>query len=451
MRVEEVNFDGIVGPTHTYSGLSYGNLASLKSKNSVSNPREAALQGLEKMLLLFRMGFMQGIIPPQERPYLPILRQIGFCGSDKKILAKVSNEYPELFTACCSAASMWTANAATISPSIDSADSLLHITPANLSSKFHRSFEHQTTSKALKAIFSDENYFVHHPILPQNQAFSDEGAANHTRFCKTYGESGLHLFVYGREAFSTSTLHSLKFPARQTLEASQAIARLHQIPSEKVIFAQQNPKAIDAGVFHNDVISVGNTSFFLYHELAFVETHQVVDTISEKMENYCNSELFTICVEEKAISLKDAVTSYLFNSQILSNKTGMILLAPLECSETAHVKQFLESLPSIPNCPIKNVQYINLKESMLNGGGPACLRLRIVLNEQELKKMNSKVLINETLYQQLVEWVKRNYRDRLASCDLNDPHLFDESESALDELTKILNLGNIYSFQTIIP
>ncbi|MGA8031441.1 MAG: N-succinylarginine dihydrolase, partial [Casimicrobiaceae bacterium] len=44
-----MNFDGIPGPTHNYSGLAQGNLAAERNAQQVSNPREAALQGLEKM------------------------------------------------------------------------------------------------------------------------------------------------------------------------------------------------------------------------------------------------------------------------------------------------------------------------------------------------------------------------------------------------------------------
>ncbi len=41
----------------------------------------------------------------------------------------------------------------------------------------------------------------------------------------------------------------------------------------------------------------------------------------------------------------------------------------------------------------------------------------------------------------------RRYRDRLAESDLADPKLIGESRTALDELTRILQLGNVYPFQ----
>ncbi len=46
----EINFDGIVGPSHNYAGLSLGNLASARNAGAVSRPRDAALQGLAKDL-----------------------------------------------------------------------------------------------------------------------------------------------------------------------------------------------------------------------------------------------------------------------------------------------------------------------------------------------------------------------------------------------------------------
>ena len=48
----EFNFDGLVGPSHNYAGLSFGNVASFSNVKSASNPKQAALQGLAKMRAL---------------------------------------------------------------------------------------------------------------------------------------------------------------------------------------------------------------------------------------------------------------------------------------------------------------------------------------------------------------------------------------------------------------
>ena len=223
----EANFDGLVGPTHNYAGLSWGNVASKSSVRSVSSPKEAALQGLAKMKQLADRGYVQGVLPPHERPHIPTLRALGFEGTDARVLEQAAKASPSILAAVSSASSMWTANAATVSPSADTADHRVHFTPANLSAKFHRSIEHRVTGRSLKAVFADESYFAHHPALPSVSHFGDEGAANHTRLCAGYGEPGVELFVYGQIAFNEQAPAPGKYPARQTLEASQAIARLH--------------------------------------------------------------------------------------------------------------------------------------------------------------------------------------------------------------------------------
>lgn len=444
----EVNFDSIVGPTHHYGGLSYGNVASMEHQYSVSNPKAAALQGLEKMKFLHDQGVKQGVLPPHERPDFQTLRSLGFLGSDSEVLKKASEESPELFIACCSAASMWSANAATITPSADSTDGRVHITPANLSTYFHRSIEHRTTTTILKKIFPNPSFFKHHEILPESSYFSDEGAANHNRFCSSYEDQGIQLYVYGRQAFRKNTLTPHKFPARQTLEASQAIARIHQTDPDRVIFAQQNPVAIDAGVFHNDVISVANETVFFYHELAFVDTERVITEIQDKLSTYCHIRPILIQVPTNRISLEEVVSSYLFNSQIVTlDNRSMLLLAPIECETSVNVKKFLGEIVQNPENPIQTVHFINLRESMANGGGPACLRLRVVLTSEELHATNQNVLMNQELYEQIKGWINRHYRDRLLPSDLSDPQLFEENRRALDELTQILHLGVLYDFQ----
>src|SRR5208337_2119308 len=153
-------------------------------------------------------------------------------------------ENPLLLAACYSSSSMWAANAATVSPSADTADARVHFTPGNLVSQFHRSIEAEFTAAVFKLLFKDERVFAHHPPLPSSLHFSDEGAANHTRLCGKHGQPGTEIFAYGRAAFDPSERGPAHFPARQTLEASQAIARLHQVESAGTVFARQNPEAI---------------------------------------------------------------------------------------------------------------------------------------------------------------------------------------------------------------
>ena len=445
--VREVNFDGLVGPTHNYSGLAVGNVASMSHGGLVSNPKEGALQGLLKMKSLMDAGYAQGVLPPQQRPDIGALRDLGFSGSNSDVLARAAKEAPQLLRAVCSASSMWTANAGTITPSIDALDSRVHFTPANLQSSFHRYLEPQTTGRVVQAIFRDEQHFAHHPVLPATPAFSDEGAANHTRLCGEYGEPGVHLFVYGRQAFGdvgSSEREPTRFPARQTLEASQAIARQHGLTQAQTVFAQQHPDAIDAGVFHNDVIAVGNGPVLLYHEMAFWDEEGTLDELRAKM----STPLIPVRVPLEAVSMEDAVASYLFNSQLLSNPDGtMTLVVPGECQEREAVWNTLQNHLLAGNNPISEVIVKDVKQSMRNGGGPACLRLRVVLTDAERAALTGRVLLNATLYDDLTAWVNRHYRDRLAPDDLADPQLAEESLTALDELTQLLKIGSVYPFQ----
>lgn len=444
MNAYEVNFDGLVGPTHNYSGLSYGNMASESNVKQTSNPKDAALQGLKKMKTLHDMGFKQGVLPPQERPCIDTLRALGFTGSDQRVLADAAVKEPVILAAASSASCMWTANAATVSPSADTADGRVHFTAANLNAKVHRAIEHETTTKILKTIFSNEQYFTHHPALPGVAQLGDEGAANHTRFCNEYDQPGVEFFVYGREAFRKNAPAPAKYPARQTLEASRAIARLHGLASDRVVYAQQKPSTIDAGVFHNDVIAVGNQDVLFFHEEAFENPHQIIDEIDRKL---LETHLVPVMVTNHDVSVEDAVRSYLFNSQLLSHDDGyMTLVVPQECRNVPSVSNYLDALVTM-NTPIKQVKVFDLKQSMQNGGGPACLRLRVALKENELKAVNSGVLLTDSLYDVLVGWVERHYRDRVSPEDLADPSLLVESRTALDELTRILHLGDIYPFQ----
>jgi succinylarginine dihydrolase len=446
MSAYEMNVDGLVGPTHNYGGLSYGNVASQSNSQAVSSPKEAARQGLGKMKALMDMGFKQGVFAPQERQDVAALRSLGFTGTDAEVIAKAARESMPLLAAVSSASSMWTANSCTVSPSADTADGRVHFTAANLNCKFHRSIEHPTTSRVLRAMFNDEQHFAHHAALPAVGQFGDEGAANHTRFCKGYGEAGVEFFVFGRSAFDSRFPAPQRYPARQTLEACQAVARLHGLSDDGVVYAQQNPDVIDQGVFHNDVISVGNGEVLFYHQDAFLDTDKVLAELGDKLARR-GGNFQPVRVPRDAVSVDDAVRSYLFNSQLLTREDGgMLLIVPEECRNNANVWNYLSELTR-GNGPIREVKVFDLKQSMQNGGGPACLRLRVALNERELAAVNPGVVMTPTLFDTLNAWVDKHYRDRLTESDLADPQLLIECRTALDELTRILKLGSVYPFQ----
>ena len=441
--IREFNFDGLIGPTHNFAGLSYGNKASAKHKLKASSPRQAALQGLAKMKTMADLGIGQAILPPLRRPRFEFLRELGFCGSNEQLLEQSHAVDPALLATCYSASNMWTANAATVSPSNDCSDGRLHLSPANLSSTLHRSIEHPSTSRLLNSIFSDQQHFAVHPALPSQAGLRDEGAANHTRLCSPNAENptaGLEIFVYGVNPLNQNSTAPKTFPARQTKLASESIARLHQLDPADTFFLQQNPDAIDAGVFHNDVISVGNQNVLLCHEFAFVDQANQLQRIRGRFKRNFEHPLHVVEFSGAELPLFCAVESYFFNSQLVTRPDGgMTMVAPLESKNNRSAQQCIDRLIAEEN-PVDQIQFVDLRQSMNNGGGPACLRLRVAMNDAEAAAMHQGVLFSDRLHGQLVDWVERHYRKQLSDADLLDPSLFEEVERALVELAKILNL-----------
>ncbi|MEM6554660.1 MAG: N-succinylarginine dihydrolase [Pseudomonadota bacterium] len=441
----EVNFDGLIGPSHNYGGMSDGNLASQTNAGDVSNPREAALQGLEKMRLLVRAGFVQGVIPPLERPNLSVLRDAGFLGTDAEVITQAAQSTPRLLKVAYSASSMWTANAATVSPSADTMDGKLNLTVANLSSMLHRSLEHDDTWTTLTMIFEEVGVYNDPPTfddpfdvglaLSMHTDFSDEGAANHVRLCAEHGAQGVELFVYGREAGESVT----GFPARQTRLASEAVARSHGLRPERTVFARQSAKAINAGAFHNDVVCVGTLDTLFFHEHAFEDTAGLLNDLRTASDGLF--ELKPVMVPDAEVPLDDAIKSYLFNSQLLQwpGEDRLVLLAPTETQDTDSTRAYCERLVQ-GNGPIGRVQYVDVRQSMRNGGGPACLRLRVVMTPEERAACHQGVLLDEARIDALQAVVRKTYRDRLSSADLADPNFAEECVTARTELLRVLDL-----------
>lgn len=445
MNSYEVNFDGLIGPTHNYSGLSHGNLASQSHAAMVSYPKAAALQGIGKMRSLIALGYRQGFFLPQVRPDIGVLRQLGFSGSPLQVLENVAAEAPHLLSMVYSASSMWAANAATVTPSADTADNKVHFTAANLVTTVHRAIECQQTTHCLATVFADKDYFKVHGPITAHPTFGDEGAANHNRLCAAYGDKGIGLFVHG-DADSNNEPAPTRFPARQMLAASRAVARQHGVLDDSV-FLQQNPAAIDGGAFHNDVVAVSNGPVLFYHEAAFVSApeNRAFAQIKSKVPNFT-----PICVPASKVSLDDAIRSYLFNSQLLASPNGemteMILVAPLECQEVESVRDYLQSLSRDDSKPIRDVVFVDVRQSMSNGGGPACLRLRVVLNEAELAAVDQRFIATDPLLDQLEAWVNSFYRDEVRPQDLIDPAFMEESMRALKALEVAIGVPGFYPF-----
>src|SRR5260370_24783993 len=425
----ECNFDGLVGPTHHYGGLSHGNPASIQNRSLISYPRLAVRQGLAKMRCLVELGVGQALVPPLHRPQLKMLRRVGFTGDDQQLLEMDWRDAPELLFGSFSASGMWTASVVTVAPSCDTSDGRVHFTPANLIANLHRASEAKETANLWQTLFPNPELFVHHPPLPRTLAFGDEGAANHGRLVGRTEQRGIHLFVYGREYFRhTSPTHSSQ---RQTLEAAQAIARLHQLGSEQLFFAQQDPESIEAGAFHNDVIATTHNELLLYHQKAFVASEPLIERLSATFAKTQGRELCAIKIDQ--FSLNEAVASYFFNSQIVTAADGtMVLIAPEESQHIAVVHETIQQLQSDPRCPISRALFLNLRESMKNCGGPACLRNRIVLNAKECAAVPQRVFLNKQSFVDPEHWPHQPYLESLLLRAFPDLLFLNEVEAALD-------------------
>ncbi len=392
----EINFDGLIGPTHNYAGLSLGNIASAAHGGQVSRPRAAALQGLAKMRANMELGLRQGFLLPLPRPNSALLRKLAIDEMADRALR----------AAAWSASAMWTANAATVSPAPDTLDGRCHLTPANLSSMLHRAQEWPDTKRQLDIAFADRAHFVVHEALPA--ALGDEGAANHMRLCEGHGGAGVEIFVYGRSGGP--------YPARQHEQASRAVARLHGLDPQRTLFIEQNPDAIAAGAFHNDVVAVANEHALLVHEQAFAVRDAAIDAIHTAFPAL---ELIEVSAGE--VPLAEAIRTYLFNAQLLTlpDGSGMVLVVPTECRESEAVWRWCERTVA-GNGSIRRVVPVDVRQSMANGGGPACLRLRVVADPA---RIDPRFLLDAAKVERMERVVSREWPEEIDPGDLGDPAL----------------------------
>ncbi|WP_137681426.1 N-succinylarginine dihydrolase [Aurantiacibacter suaedae] len=415
MSLLEINFDGIVGPSHNYAGLSLGNLAATKNAGKVSQPRKAALQGLAKMRGNMAAGLAQGFFLPLPRPNATWL----------EALAADVTMNPALVASAWSASSMWTANAATVSPAPDSADGRCHLTVANLVTMPHRSQEWPDTLAQLRLAFADSAHFaVHGPVPP---CFGDEGAANHMRFCEGHGSEGVEVFVYGRTGG--------RFPARQHEQASRVVARSHGLDPARALFIEQSGEAIAAGAFHNDVVAVANAQVLFAHEQAFADREGAYDAIRAAFP-----ALEVVEVPAERVSLADAISSYLFNAQLLSMPDGaMTLVVPGECRENAAVSAWLDDMLA-SNGPIREVKVVDVRESMANGGGPACLRLRVVADPATI---DPRFLLTDAKADLMADIIAANWPEEIDPADIGNSALAEDVRSARAALLTALDLSEL--------
>jgi len=431
----ELQIDGLPGPTTIHGGLSSGNLASQANAGAPAHPRAAARQCLAKMRQVMALGIPQAFLPPLARPDLELLRSLGFGGTDALVVERCAQDEPQWLRIAASSAFMWTANCATVIPAADAADGSCHLVLANLAAMPHRAGEARSRLAMLTGMFAAVPGAVVHPALPGIPGLGDEGAANHHRAVGPLG--ACHLLVHGRSIATPAAELPKLYPARQYREASQAVARIGQATA--VVHARQTPRAIDAGAFHNDVVMVGCGHQLLLHEHALDSQAGVLAQLGSRCGTLAVRE-----IAEQELSLAQAVRSYLFNSQMLETAHGTVLLAPIESSD-GPARSVIDRL--LAEGFLARAEFVDLRESMMGGGGPACLRLRVTLSPRELAAVAPGYLLTDERLHKLEQWVDRHYRRQLSLAELRDPLLLEEGRRALEELTQLCGLGSLYRFQ----
>ena len=428
-KITEVIFLGLPGSTHNYGGLSGDNVASGKNRGSLAHPKLAAKQVLGLARLLLSLGLRVAFLPPQLRPHMGELRK-HFSGSDEEVFAQTL-EQPPLLEAVSSSAAMWVANAATVTYSNDQ----LHLTVANLHTNLHRRIEAQDSYQTLQKIFTHIPRAHVHAPLPEDQR--DEGAANHMRLAPNHSEVALDVFVYGTDGSAHDPV-----TARQTLSASEAIIHQHALSNKEAIIIKQSASAIRSGVFHNDVIAVSNESFLLVHEDAYALGTADIDYIQRSYQALTQQPLFVRIITNAELTLEEAVHTYFFNSQIITLPDGgMAMIAPEEVRELYDGKgmKLMQAMVDDPKNPITSVHIVDLRQSMKNGGGPACLRLRVPMDVEQLSALekHSSVLMDESRIVQLEQAIEDIYPDDLYVSDINYA-LYQRCQKALQAIEHCL-------------
>jgi succinylarginine dihydrolase len=281
------------------------------------------------------------------------------------------------------------------------------------------------TLAQLRLAFADERHFAVHAPVPS--PYGDEGAANFMRLCPSHGEAGLEIFVYGKSGGP--------FPARQHLEASKAVARAHRLDPERTLFIQQSEIAIAAGAFHNDVVAVANERILFTHEQAFEEPEAAYTAIRDKMP-----EIEIVIVPADRISLADAVQSYLFNAQLVTLPSGeMALILPTEAQSNPRVWGWLEEHIA-GNGPIRRLIPVDVRQSMANGGGPACLRLRVVADPATV---DPRFIANEAKLDRIADVVASHWPEAIAPSDLGRPEMVEQVQAARTALLSACDLSEL--------
>ncbi|RAP29456.1 hypothetical protein DID78_03615 [Candidatus Marinamargulisbacteria bacterium SCGC AG-343-D04] len=432
MSYSSVFIDGLMGPSYHFGGLSLGNTWSETHFKEISFPKKAALEGLHKMFEVYSLGLHQYVLPPVRKDVSALFRSLGYDHFNSESLRELFSVNPYFVSSVFSSSSAWLANIGHVTPACDSFTHKMNVTPANLNYCFHRSCDVEGYRDLLSTLFENcHDVVLHRPIT---SSFGDEGSANTVRLSASSGE-GFFLYVYGKTVDRT---YSHKYPARQSKEAFDILVKQHHV-SRKFVMVQQSQEAIDAGVFHNDVICFGLENLLIVHESAFENQEEVMSYVKELYEETFSEDLQVIVISREMMSLEEAVKSYFFNSQLLPlSDGGFHCFVSTHSRKYSALEQVLQYIQS--ECSRFSYSYVECDESIKNGGGPACLRLGFVASEHDRKLLNDAFLLTQERYDFLYSFISRHYPDEMQFEQLRDYEFLCECREIVDSLFREFTL-----------
>lgn len=376
--LNQVFIDCMPGPTSHFGGHSIGNIASMTSKNMPSNPKKAAIEWLDKVSLVQSLGAKQIVLPPHRRPLIH--------HANHPRLENLSSGF------------IWMANAGHFIPATDTTLHAHQFIPANMKSGHHRKNEHRFHAYWIKQILKNINHHIHSPLRA-----CDEGAANAIRLWKN--NQSIFILVHGHPKTA--------FPSRQSKDSFNELQSLVKL--KNLIILQQKSKAIDHGVFHNDVISFGFKNVLFCHEHSFEDQKNQLYQLNQLFLNTTKSKLHIIQINEQDLPLTECIDTYLFNSQVILINNKITLLSPKAAKRNE--KSFKIIQEWIANDYIHDVKFIDINSSLMNGGGPACLRLCIYLLDSEIHAIPRQFWLTSKKINELKQIIETKYP---SSLDLSD-------------------------------
>ena len=198
------------------------------------------------------------------------------------------------------------------------------------------------------------------------------------------------------------------------------------------MLVEQSRAAVDAGAFHNDVVAVSNLELMLAHPDAFTDFANVQAAV-------CGGLPGAKVVAVEGLPLADAIASYLFNSQLISlPEGGMAMVLPAEVRDNHTASRALDAALGQAG-DVRKTVFVDVRESMRNGGGPACLRLRVPVSAADQAAIHPGYILDEARLDRLARLIETHWPVAVAPADLSNPALWETARGADAALTNFIN------------